>query len=511
MRSPAWTQIKKGWNRLCSITLREKTVFVILLAGLVLLLVPMLVLARYNVPSADDFTYAILTVHAWRQTHSLLAVLGAAVRQMAETYMTWQGTFCGVIAFALQPAIFGDAWYFLAPWIILAALLPGTFYFTDAVVHRLLGATRLQAAIVGTCFGIAFTQPLPSPVQGFYWWNGAVYYTFFYGFDLILYALLAVEVFGKRAAISPARRALRTAGLVLLSVMAGGANFAAALLTAMVYVLAVGAALLLKRKLRFILVPCAAFFAAFAVSALAPGNSVRQAEETKAPILWAIKQSFAYGWDYLCRWFSPFLLLLLLFLAPLLWRLASRLGWDFRCPQLFVLGSYCLFSALFCPILYAESAVYPVPGRYEDILYYTYVILLTANLFYLMGWVSRTMGAGPAAAAGDREQRYPLARCLALALLLAAAFAVFGDDMHLTSYYALRDLRNGNAASYYATAQQRFAMLADPEQKDAALPRFTQLPYVLFFDDIPDKPDYWKNEDMAAYYDKGSIRLAPPE
>ena len=85
MRSPAWTQIKKGWNRLCSITLREKTVFVILLAGLVLLLVPMLVLARYDVPSVDDFTYAIRTVHAWRQTNSLSAVLVAAVQQMLNS------------------------------------------------------------------------------------------------------------------------------------------------------------------------------------------------------------------------------------------------------------------------------------------------------------------------------------------------------------------------------------------------------------------------------------------
>lgn len=433
------------------------------------------------------------------------------MQQMLETYQTWQGSFSSLIAFALQPAIFGDKWYFLTPWILLAALLGGTFYFTDTVVHKLLGATRRQAAIIGICFGIAFTQLLPSPVEGFYWWTGAVYYTLFYGVDLVLYALLACEVFDTETVPHPGRRALRLGVMVLSSVTVGGANLAAALLTAMVYVLAVGTALLLKRKVWPILVPCAAFFAAFAVNVLAPGNQIRQAVNTKASVPWAIQYSFAYGWDYLCRWFSPFLLLMLLFLAPLLWSLAKRQKWDFRCPQLFALGSYCLFSALFCPILYAESAVYPVPGRYEDILYYTYVILLTANLFYLMGWVSHKIGGGAAAAAGDNEQRYPLVRCLALALLLAAAFVVFGDDMKLTSYYALRDLRNGNAASYYATAQQRFAMLADAEQKDVALPRFTQRPYVLYFDDIPDDPEYWMNEDMAAYYDKDSVRLAPPE
>lgn len=92
----------KREDRLIRLTL------MIALIALICVLVPMLLAARYNFPSADDFANSAETHFFYASTHSLSKVFAAAIEFTADTYMTWQGSFTGIFLMALQPAIFGE-------------------------------------------------------------------------------------------------------------------------------------------------------------------------------------------------------------------------------------------------------------------------------------------------------------------------------------------------------------------------------------------------------------------
>lgn len=508
------SKIRECGKRFRTMTIGEKPLFYIVLVLFVLMLVPMLALAICNMPSADDYSSANVTLHIWKQTHSLLAVILSGVQAMISAHFNWQGTYSAYFWSTFQPLLLGEEWCFLTTFILLASLLGGTFYFTDTILHRLIGSTKKQAAIVGMILGVAFTQLLPSPAEGFYWWSGAILYTFFFGFALVLYAKLALTLFGLDGLDRPSRRIFRLLELSLVAVIVGGSSYPLILFTALLYVLAALAALWRKKNTGIVLTSCAVYLAAFAVNVLAPGNKIRQTHFESPGALWAIKYSLIRAWQYAGDWLTPMLLCLLLFLVPLFWAAVKRVDWDFRCPGIFVLGSFCLYAAMYCPYLYAVGGYQP--GRYADIVYYAYVTVLAVDLFYVTGWVHRktaaiqTEAAGHAAA-GIKEMRYSLPFCALLAAVFLASVLLFANDLQITSVNAARDICNGNAAVFYRTMQQRIELLKDETNKNPVLPRYTVYLSEVISSDITEDPTDWHNAVMATYYGKDSIRLAPPE
>ena len=73
---------------------------------LLLLLLPMLKAAQYDVPSADDYSNGLPTYQAWIRTGSLTEVVKAAWNRVYELYSSWQGTFSAIFLFTLNPMIF---------------------------------------------------------------------------------------------------------------------------------------------------------------------------------------------------------------------------------------------------------------------------------------------------------------------------------------------------------------------------------------------------------------------
>lgn len=76
-----------------------------------------------------------------------------------------------------------------------------------------------------------------------------------------------------------------------------------------------------------------------------------------------------------------------------------------------------------------------------------------------------------------------------------------------TSIMAISSMRSGQAQEYHACALRRLETLEDNDIKDAVLESFPSLPYVLYFDDITDDPDDWRNIGLSAYYGKDSVIL----
>jgi len=72
-------------------------------------LLPVCRLAFYAHPAGDDYAYGVAAHLAWTDTHSLSAVLAAAVSNVKGYYTSWQGTYSSIFLMSLQPAIFQSA------------------------------------------------------------------------------------------------------------------------------------------------------------------------------------------------------------------------------------------------------------------------------------------------------------------------------------------------------------------------------------------------------------------
>lgn len=435
-----------------------KFISIALAVLLAALLVPMLLIACYDVPSADDYSFGARAHTAFEDSGSFFAAIKAAFAEAHIAHSTWQGTFSAIFLMALQPAVFGESLYALTAPIMLCALIAGCYLFCAYLFGRVFGTGRYLGGCVAALLCIMFTQLPLSSVQGFYWYNGAVYYTFFYGLTLLIIGASAV-------------------GLLLIMRDA--------------------------RYKRFIL-PLAALAAAAVLSMTAPGNAVRQANYTVTPNAFeAVLLSFESAASYFASWTKLPQLGMLALMAALMWPMAVRAEFSFRFPALVTLWSWCLYSAMFCPPIYAMGDA----GDYRllNIIYFTYLLVLAVNLFYWMGWLAKRL---------HREKaRVNLRAYFASALTGSAVMAVcmllaVHMGQSLTSVSALYSLRTGEVAQYRACAAERYEILHDESVKDAVLPEFPVQPYVLYYDDITPFPTDWRNIALQAYYEKSSVVIS---
>lgn len=147
--------------------------------------------------------------------------MAAAWAKTVESYLNWQGTFSAIFLMALQPAVFSEKLYFLTTFIMLAAVVAGCFAFCRAFFSGVLGLDKHLGGIAAALLCLLYTQLLPSPVQGLYWFNGSVYYVLFHG--LLLLALALGIGLVKKGGL------WRMALLCLLAVLIGGGNYVTAL------------------------------------------------------------------------------------------------------------------------------------------------------------------------------------------------------------------------------------------------------------------------------------------
>lgn len=472
-----------------------KLLLIALLAVLVLTLVPLLIIAGYNVPCADDFSYGAAVHLRYEETGSVFQAVLAAFGQVRDSYFSWQGTFSAIFLMALQPAVFGEQFYFIGTIIVLAALVGGMFYFCLRLFSGVFGLEKSLSGIIASVLSICCIQLVLSPVEGFFWYNGSVYYGFFYGLSLLAFGL-GIQAVQKQGL-------WRWILLCLLAVILGGGNFVTALTCAIIAVCGVLLMALMKNKSwKKLLAPLGALLVAFCISMLAPGNAVRQAAVEHVPNAFqAIMASFEEGIRNGLRWVRLPLLGAMVFLLPLFWSCVGKSKFKFKYPALVTLFSYCLLSAMFCPSQYAMGGAGAL--RLVNIIYYAFVLLVIINEFYWLGWLSgRLAGRAPL---GEGVSLPAVAAATLACLACCGLFVLRGGSF--TSFVALSSLRSGEAREYYDCAQRRLEILKDDDIKDAQLESYPVCPYVLFFNDIETDPANWRNRDMSEYYDKDSVVL----
>lgn len=519
----------------------------------VLSLIPVLVIGKYDYPSADDFSMGLGTRLVYEATGSLFAVAGKILSETARYYRTWIGYFTSCLFTTVSPATFGEAWYALTPAVILLALHVGVVVFFYALMEKALGMNRYDRRCMTVLTLFLMVQRMPEGslrVEAFYWYSGAGNYTLTFSAGLLYLAFYVLSVCG-------VRRKNRSLFLVLACIMgflAGGGNYLSALSFAVVSVLF--AVFLVNMKNRQgensrmgmpgksglsdrsgggcrigRLLPAAFYLCGFAVSCLSPGNRIRGGEAEGYGALKSILLSLYYTLSYpLNQWMNWAVLLILALAGVIFWMgfaeiefsgasakaggaAASETGSGaqavqlrFEAPFPAAVLAYGIVSCVVTPALYAQGNM--DAGRIQSTFWLHAVLVLLLLEWYLVGGLYRRFSKEQNVSAAPclRNGAGGFVRAILLFFLVFSLLAVKGNPDFYTGTSAVSELLDGSAAQYGRENEERLRILKNPGEQDAVLPRYSVQPNLLYFEDVSEDPGDWINQKMSEYYGKNSIR-----
>lgn len=337
-------------------------------------------------------------------------------------------------------------------------------------------------------------------MEAFYWYNGAVFYTGFFTLSLFYFGLMLLCI----RAEQPLRRRIYTGLLCVFAIVLGGGNYVTALVSVLITALIlVGLAAKRNGGWKYPVLPLILLVGAFLVSMMAPGNQIRQANLESLDAMTAIRQALITAAVSIGDYLDVLHLLVLAFLGIVLWRIAGNTKFAFPMPLLVGVVSYGLFAAQYCPPLYAMNNT--GPGRMQNIIYDSFLLLMMLNLFYVMGWIRSHYRILMKQKHAEAPHGYPAGLLAVLGAAVLLCCANVPRDTPITGTRALQALRSGAAEQYYQEFQQRSVLLEDDMQKNVVLYTYTQRPYVLFFSDASEDPEDWRNQAMQAFYGKDQI------
>lgn len=497
---------------------KDKQLNRVLTAGFFISLLPILILAFYNYPAADDFSASDSVKLAWTATGSLWEVLKAAWENVRYNYESWSGVFASVFWTSLQPGIFGEEFYGMTTALTLV-LLPGAgFYLSRVISRKYLGSAGCTMNAITVLFLFTLIQLMPDGNEGLYWHAGVVNYTWAFAFFLLLIG--AVLSFYRQK--KQGRRVLQSILACLLSVLVGGGNYITALQGTLVLLLAVSILCLWEKKKKrslvqiirrnyCLLLSLAVTLFAFGASVLAPGNAVRMGMSTGMQPVEAIVQSFVCCFTLpVEEWLSWHSAALLFLALPLMHQIAERVNYDFPYPLLAAALILCLVSAGFTPSLYAQGSV--TAGRLQNAVYFFSILGLYGVSFYFVGWCSKKGIKRPKI---KGKELIPLLfmreRLLVWGLLvLFCAGSLFHFMVNRKIYIgteAAEVLVSGQAEIYRQENEERLQLLKDSSRRRVAVKPFSNPPELLLFQDIAFDEAEWINTAVAKYYGKESVKV----
>ena len=505
----------------------HRTDFLVLGIGsvciLCLVLLPLLVISVFNHSYADDWHYGVWAHLALQQSQgNVLAAVAEALRQVSVAWFDWQGTYSAIFLMALQPGVFSESAYVISAWIVLALLVSCTLYFVRTTMRICLHDYSYAWLSVASALLVAQLLLQPSPVEGIFWYNSAIYYTGYHALMLLLMGFIIRTMTIEKLWVFIVRVCVAT----LLALFVAGGNFVT-LLVALELGVSATIAVIVKRhgKMACVVIPTIALILGAIVSFSAPGNEVRQQVQfpnTKLGVLDTIVQSTGASLHGLMDWVDGFVVIMLLFLLPLFVYVLRQSGiaqkFSFSQPGWVSIASMALFASSFTPTLYSMGTV--GPGRVQNCRFDLLIMLLVVNLVWWIGWVlhKRLIEAAvlqdtPVDIAVQAQPLFSARKVahicagigLVFTVILSASYAHAASREKLSSLSAFHSIATGQAQSYDRQVSNRIYLIETSHEQEVTVPFYRNVPHVLLMGDIRDNMDNYVNYRLAQWYGKKSI------
>ncbi len=463
----------------------------VIILFLLLLILPFLALSLFNFPVADDYSYAEAKMSMGFWTSQL------------QMYFGWSGRYVSTALLSLSPLAFGtmDGYIFLGAFNVL--LLGFSFFvFSKVIVGKLLSKSELALFFIG--FYAVYMSEMPSPVEGFYWLSGFVTYTWAFSIFLMILSLFCwYQGWGFEQKPNKISKFQKASFLVLMcfcSILIGGLN--ETLNVTWIYILIVGLIYEYKTKKEISrLLSYTLLFAiiALAISVLAPGNKVREAQlATEHNILKTIFKSLGLSVEIFFRYLKvPYLLALLISIPKILSLKPKIEPWFYQKQTRWM--TFFLYAALsFLFLGPAEWAMSHSPPRR------TLNMLCAMHLFSFGIMYCQYLWSHP-----NRNSGF-LRFCDTLQTKYLRGF---GSIVFLLSLLIIGNIGVAwydllfKARTFDRENKERIAIFQQNQMKDVVLKPYSDPPITLFFDDIIEDRADWRNASLAYYFGAKSVRL----
>lgn len=470
----------------------------IVFAFLLLILLPLFVIAHFNYPCTDDFSFTSALYQAIDNNSGFWGILRAGWEKFIQFYTTWQGRYFDdfVGCFGFGAAV--PEYYFLGTYLMLILFVTASISFFRVLTYRVCKWNSDVSWILTVLITAMQILYVPYPSEAFYWYVGAAMYTIAYALLLFLGTALIRFYQAKERR----DRVLPGIASVLLAAMIGGSNYATGILTAEILVLALLWMLLKRKRCYFLGCVTMEYLICFVwLNALAPGNASRMGAVESLGVAGSILASLHQGSIFLREWFRLPVLIFLIIVFALGADQVAGMKYTFRLPVLMTIISFGLFCSMMTPPFFAGATW--GPGRLINLVYFSYYFLLVGNLLYWIGWASHKYEKFRAFTQKD-VKILPVVFCFLV--LLVICLKIYGLQS-TSSSSALLSLVKGEAAEYLRENELRWEIYTDEAIQDAVVDDFSVKPYVLYHDDIVEDETDWRNFAVTDFFGKDSVRL----
>lgn len=492
----------------------KKAFCIVVTAFFAVCIIPLIWIGKFNVMSADDFAYGVDVHNTWMSTYSLWESIKEAGNVVTERYFSWQGTYSSIFFMALNPLIFNDSLRFVIPIVFIGLYSFSTIYFIFCLFQT-LGIERKCESwgvfIIALIENIVFVLSIDSPVEGFFWYNGATHYMFMHALMLFFLGMFLSlnRIIGQGKII---KKILFLLLYIISAIIVGGGNYISALQCIEIVVILIVVQALIKKlsvwHVSGFLILCIGFL----TSVLAPGNSIRQGSSNGMGAIKAILNSFVVAIKDIPEWTTPIFVVGMLLIIPILYNLSKKVAFDFKYPLLVIGLVFCLYSSLYAPCLYGVGNV--DSGRMRNIIQTSFYLYFVVALFYLLGNFGRKVEKGDRTWKKDIKEvfsivsRYKMQYLWLMIVVMGAIILFTGDKNYYSSVSAFRSIVIGEAREYYNQAVERQRII-EGDEMDIYFEPFSVKPHVLFYADYVTKDDAnnWINRTAANYFGKNSIQL----
>ena len=160
--------------------------------ALAVILWPLFTIAKYDYPSADDWSFGKYMYRAMQAGEGIAGVFHAIYQTLAQN--VWEARFSILILSALQPAAFGEHFYRITPYLMIGSVILSQFLLLRECIAGQAKENRWLILPIGIPMAILQVLYCPYPEESFYWYNGSVNYTFVYSLSLVLLTLFNLIV-----------------------------------------------------------------------------------------------------------------------------------------------------------------------------------------------------------------------------------------------------------------------------------------------------------------------------
>lgn len=485
----------------------------ILTIALLISLIPVFLMARYDCASGDDYQYGAAAHLAYLETGSLIAAIKGAISTTVNIYYGWQGTWFDCFVFGLHPEVFSDTAYILVPYMFVFMQIICYLVFAHHFLKsrwKFNGLFWLEVALVFLLFSF---QLVPSQKMAMFWWVGSVHYAM--PMCMALMGIVAADSF----LLTYKLRYL--VYLAILGALIGGATYPAALLLPeVVFVLWLERVVIAKKRDRrdaLLLIPFFLELIGLVISMTAPGNAIRSAADISegarpaGGIVATIASSLVYSVKEATVYFigeKTFILLAFVIIAVFSWKALTELKTGgnekmkdvFSHPLLFLITIFLLNASMYAPRLYAGDSV---STGYFNFNFWVFFLGSIACIIYFEGWLvfqkSLVLSKGTCWA-------------LRISTVVALGIAIFIGRHGIkgyTDYVCMDYYLSGRADDYLVQMKLQRVIMAQEDVKDVVVPEVNYDQGPLMQMPIIEDPENINNSMAAKFYGKNSCRAIP--